>query len=64
MAVCQICHQEKFVGGAPAAAAGGPKLRVPDQADERLADRNADNSMDMAKICELPVGQREAMARI
>jgi len=49
MAVCQICHQEQVVGGAPAPG-WRAKLRVPDQADERLCRRTRTNSMDMAKI--------------
>jgi cytochrome c553 len=63
MAVCQICHQEKFVGGAPAPRLAGQSYEYLIKQMNDFANGTRTNSMDMAKIMsELSASQREAMA--
>jgi cytochrome c553 len=64
MAVCQICHQEKFVGGAPAPRLAGQSYEYLLKQMNSFADGTRTNSMDMVTIMTaLSPADREAMAR-
>jgi cytochrome c553 len=63
MAVCQICHQEKFMGGAPAPRLAGQSYEYLIKAMNGFADGTRTNNMDMVKIMqELPADKRQAIA--
>jgi cytochrome c553 len=64
MAVCQICHQQNFVGGLPAPRLAGQSYEYLVEAMRRFADGERTNNADMVKIMEaLSPAEREAMAR-
>jgi cytochrome c553 len=64
MAVCQICHQQNFVGGLPAPRLAGQSYEYLVEAMRGFADGTRTNNPDMVKIMqELSPAQREAMAR-
>jgi cytochrome c553 len=64
MAVCQICHQQNFVGGLPAPRLAGQSYEYLVEAMRRFADGERTNNADMVKIMEaLSPAERETMAR-
>ena len=64
MAVCQICHQEKFVGGLPAPRLAGQSYEYLIQSMNGFANGERTNNADMVKIMQgLSPAQREAMAK-
>ena len=64
MAVCQICHQQNFVGGLPAPRLAGQSYEYLVEAMRRFAEGERTNNPDMVKIMqEISPAQREAMAR-
>jgi cytochrome c553 len=64
MAVCQICHQEKFMGGAPAPRLAGQSYEYLVEALRRFADGERTNNADMTNIMKaISPAEREAMAR-
>ena len=64
MAVCQICHQEKFVGGLPAPRLAGQSYEFLLQAMNSFANGERTNNVDMVKLMEgISPAQREAMAK-
>jgi cytochrome c553 len=64
MAVCQICHQQGFVGGLPAPRLAGQSYEYLVAAMRSFADGERTNNADMVKIMEaLSPAEREAMAR-
>jgi cytochrome c553 len=63
-AVCQICHQQNFVGGLPAPRLAGQTYEYLVEAMRRYAERERTNNADMMKIMEaMSPAEREAMAR-
>jgi cytochrome c553 len=63
MAVCQICHQPNFVGGAPAPRLAGQSYEYLIKSMNGFADGTRTNNMDMVKIMqELSADQRQAFA--
>ena len=63
-AVCQICHQQNFVGGLPAPRLAGQTYDYLVEAMRRYAERERTNNADMMKIMEaMSPAEREAMAR-
>jgi cytochrome c553 len=63
MAVCQICHQEKFVGGAPAPRLAGQSYEYLIKQMNDFANGTRTNNMDMVTIMTaLSASDREAMA--
>ena len=64
IAVCQICHQEKFMGGAPAPRLAGQSYEYLVEAMRRYAGGERKNNADMMKIMQaISPADREAMAR-
>jgi cytochrome c553 len=64
IAVCQICHQPKFVGALPAPRLAGQSYEYLVEAMRSFAEGQRTNSADMMKIMEgLSSAQREAIAR-
>ena len=64
VAVCQICHQQNFVGGLPAPRLAGQTYEYLVEAMRRYAERERTNNADMMKIMEaMSPAEREAMAR-
>jgi len=64
VAVCQICHQQNFVGGLPAPRLAGQTYEYLVEAMRRYADRERTNSADMMNImAAMSPADREAMAR-
>ena len=64
VAVCQICHQQNFVGGLPAPRLAGQSYEYLVEAMRRYAERERTNNADMMKIMEaMSPAEREAMAR-
>ena len=64
VAVCQICHQQNFVGGLPAPRLAGQRYEYLVEAMRRYAERERTNNADMMKIMEaMSPAEREAMAR-
>jgi cytochrome c553 len=64
MAVCQICHQQNFVGGLPAPRLAGQSYEYLKQAMDSFANGTRTNNADMVKLMEaLSPAEREAMAR-
>jgi cytochrome c553 len=62
--VCQICHQEKFVGGAPAPRLAGQSYEYLLKAMNGFANGERTNNMDMVTIMKgLSAGERETIAR-
>jgi cytochrome c553 len=63
MTVCQICHQEKFVGGAPAPRLAGQSYEYLIKQMNDFANGTRTNNMDMVTIMTaLSPADREAMA--
>jgi cytochrome c553 len=64
IAVCQICHQQGFVGGLPAPRLAGQSYEYLVEAMRAFADGDRTNNADMVKIMqELPAAKREEIAR-
>jgi cytochrome c553 len=64
VAVCQICHQQNFVGGLPAPRLAGQTDDYLVEAMRRYAEHERTNNADMMKIMEaMSPAEREAMAR-
>jgi cytochrome c553 len=62
--VCQICHQQKFVGGLPAPRLAGQSYEYLVEAMRAFADGDRTNNADMVKIMqELSPAKREEIAR-
>lgn len=63
-AVCQICHQQNFVGGLTAPRLAGQRYEYLVEAMRRYAERERTNSADMMNImAAMSPAEREAMAR-
>jgi cytochrome c553 len=63
-AVCQICHQQNFVGGLPAPRLAGQRYEYLVEAMRRFAEHERTNNADMMRIMEaMSPAEREAMAR-
>jgi cytochrome c553 len=64
IAVCQICHQQNFVGGLPAPRLAGQSYEYLVEAMRRFVDGDRTNNPDMVKIMQgISLAQRDAMAR-
>lgn len=64
VAVCQVCHQQNFVGGLPAPRLAGQSYEYLLEAMRRYAEGERTNSSDMTNIMQaLSPAEREAMAR-
>jgi cytochrome c553 len=64
MAVCQVCHQQGFVGGLPAPRLAGQSYEYLVEAMRSFADGDRTNNADMVKLMQgLSAAEREAMAR-
>ena len=62
-AVCQVCHQQNFVGGLPAPRLAGQSYEYLIEAMRRYSDGERTNSSDMTNIMKaLSPSEREAMA--
>ena len=63
-AVCQICHQQNFVGGPAAPRLAGQRYEYLVDAMRRFAEGERSNSGDMTNIMKaMAPAEREAMAR-
>jgi cytochrome c553 len=63
-AVCQICHQQNFVGGLPAPRLAGQTYDYLIEAMRRYADKERTNNPDMMLLMgAMSPAEREAMAR-
>ena len=63
-AVCQICHQQNFVGGPAAPRLAGQRYEYLVEAMRLFADGERTNSADMTNIMKaMAPAEREAMAR-
>jgi cytochrome c553 len=63
-AVCQICHQQNFVGGLAAPRLAGQSYEYLLEAMRRFAEHERTNNADMVKVMEaFSPAEREAMAR-
>ena len=63
-AVCQICHQQNFVGGLPAPRLAGQRYEYLVEAMRRFADGERTNNTDMANLMKaISPADREALAR-
>jgi cytochrome c553 len=63
-AVCQICHQQNFVGGPAAPRLAGQRYDYLVEAMRRFAEGERANSADMTNIMKaMAPAEREAMAR-
>jgi cytochrome c553 len=64
VAVCQVCHQQNFVGGLPGPRLAGQSYQYLVEAMRRFADGERTNNADMANIMKaLSPTEREEMAR-
>jgi cytochrome c553 len=64
IAVCQICHQQGFVGGLPAPRLAGQSYEYLVEAMRAFADGDRTNNADMVKIMqELSPAKREEIAK-
>ena len=64
IAVCQICHQQGFVGALPAPRLAGQSYEYLVEAMRSFAEGDRTNNADMVKIMqELSPAQRETIAR-
>jgi cytochrome c553 len=64
IAVCQICHQQNFVGGLTGPRLAGQTYEYLVEAMNRFATGKRTNNADMVKIMEaISPAEREAMAR-
>jgi len=63
VAVCQICHQQNFVGGLPAPRLAGQRYEYLVEAMRSYAEGKRTNNADMRKIMEaMSPAEREAVA--
>jgi cytochrome c553 len=63
-AVCEVCHQQNFVGGVPAPRLAGQNYDYLVEAMRRFADGERTNNADMTKIMTaISPSDREAIAR-
>jgi cytochrome c553 len=63
-AVCQVCHQQNFVGGLPAPRLAGQSYEYLVEAMRRYAEGERTNNSDMMKMMQaISPAEREAMAR-
>ena len=64
IAVCQICHQQNFVGGLPGPRLAGQSYEYLIEAMSAFAEGKRTNNADMVKIMEaISPAERDAMAR-
>lgn len=64
IAVCQICHQQNFVGGLPAPRLAGQSYQYLVEAMQSFADGTRTNNADMVKLMQaLSPAERDAIAR-
>ena len=64
IAVCQICHQQNFVGGLPGPRLAGQSYEYLIETMNAFAEGKRTNNADMAKIMEaISPADREAIAR-
>jgi cytochrome c553 len=64
IALCQICHQQNFVGGAPAPRLAGQSYEYLIGAMNGFANGDRTNNADMVKLMQgMSAAEREAMAR-
>jgi cytochrome c553 len=64
VAVCEVCHQQNFVGGLPAPRLAGQSYDYLVEAMRRFADGERTNNGDMTKImAAISPAERQAMAR-
>ena len=64
IAVCQICHQQNFVGGLPAPRLAGQTYEYLVEAMRRYAEGERTNSPEMIQIMKaMAPAERDAMAR-
>jgi len=64
LAVCQICHQQNFVGGLPAPRLAGQNYEYLVEAMRAFAEGDRTNNADMVKLMEpLSAAERTAIAR-
>jgi cytochrome c553 len=64
VAVCQICHQQNFVGGVAAPRLAGQNYDYLVEAMRRFAEGERTNNADMTKLMQaFSPAEREAMAR-
>ena len=64
VAVCEVCHQQNFVGGLPAPRLAGQSYEYLVEAMRRYAEGERTNSAEMLTIMgALSPAEREAMAR-
>jgi cytochrome c553 len=64
VAVCEVCHQQNFVGGLPAPRLAGQSYEYLVEAMRRFADGERTNNGDMTKImAAISPADRQAMAR-
>jgi cytochrome c553 len=62
--LCQICHQQNFVGGLPAPRLAGQRYEYLVEAMRRFADGERTNNTDMANLMKaISPADREALAR-
>jgi cytochrome c553 len=63
-AVCQVCHQQNFVGGVAAPRLAGQSYEYLVEAMRRFADGERPNNADMTNVMKaISPAEREAMAR-
>jgi cytochrome c553 len=63
VAVCEVCHQQNFVGGLPAPRLAGQSYEYLVEAMRRFAEGERSNNSDMMKImAAISPAEREAMA--
>jgi cytochrome c553 len=64
VAVCEVCHQQNFVGGLPAPRLAGQSYEYLVEAMRRFAEGERTNNGDMTKImAAISPAERDAMAR-
>jgi cytochrome c553 len=64
VAVCEVCHQQNFVGGLPAPRLAGQSYDYLVEAMRRFAEGERTNNGDMTKImAAISPAERQAMAR-
>ena len=64
MAVCQICHQQNFVGGLPAPRLAGQSYEYLVEAMRRFAEGERTNNAEMTQVmATISSAEREAIAR-
>jgi len=64
IAICQVCHQQNFVGGLPAPRLAGQSYEYVVEAMRSFAEGDRTNNADMVKLMEpLSAAEREVIAR-